>query len=280
MQRPERLDFHAVAPNVPVRLAWHRPDAAVEGFVVLETANAFPPELTAQVFAGKMADFVSETRLGPDAAELRLDAPAGYCAVLAVLSGDRWVDVGPLREVGEDAAPRHPMTPTRATQTRTFIRARWSPAPSPSRDRAVCVWRSPDEPSDADLTAMLTGSLAPDYRLDPAGDGFIDTVTEEGFRVYYSALAIDAAGGRRPLRLSAGGLMRLERPELLDTAGQQALDALIAAIVDQLLIDIQLKSAVPSAIAERLARAEDLSPGHAGLRSVRQRAERRFGVLG
>ena len=280
MQRPERLDFLRVQlPGRPVCLTWRRPPGRVEGYMVLATQNPFPPELTAEIWRGRMDDFVYQVRTNGTSTEFRSDEAAGFYAVLAVQAGDVWLPVQNLREDSDRTETPLALSPVEVTQERTFVRARWTPLPSVERDREVHVWRLASPPAEDHLGSMVLGLVPPHHRLDPSCDGFIDTITEEGFRVYYVAVAVDLTGGRRPLRLITGAFQRLEAPAFLEAGGYAKHETLVQAVVDQLELELQLSDTTAEELRARLARADDLAPRHPDLARIAARARKRFGAL-
>lgn len=279
MNRPERLDFVAVRDaGSPARLIWDPPTAGVTGYVVLTTDNPFPSLMAPEYFAGRMSAFVSEERLGPEAAEIRAATSRGHYCVLAIGADDVWTPVTGLREsvVARGADPALALAFIAATQPRTYNRARWSPRPGPDTE-SVGVFTMDSAPSPGEVGDILSGAQVPTWTLTaPFGDGFVDTVTEHEFRVHYGAVAVDGRGHRTPLRLSVGGFQRLDDPMYLEPSGRDKTRRLLRAVIDQLEVELRRKSAEREELQTMLSRARDLAPTHPRLDAIDAQIRARF----
>lgn len=273
---PDTLEFLAVArPGEATMLTWLPPSGDVAGYVVYATKNPFPPRMAPELFAGRMAAYVRETPLGPDVHELRLEATEPFYAVVAKRADGAVAVAADLREVSS-TAPRR-LEAAMGVQCRTYLRARWIPRPHRGRAAEVAVYIMDDAPEDEDLGAMLSGSAAPDYRLDPLGDGFIDTATPRDFRKFYAAVLVSADGSRRPLRLLVGGFQRLEAPVYLSEEGPALQRALMEAVTLQIASELRAREVDEGEIRAMLDRALDLSPDHDEVRRLAALAAKRFG---
>jgi len=270
--------LHFVAaglPGQPVRWIWDRPDGAVNGYLVVTTEHPFPPEMASEFFAGRMREFFRETPLGPEVAGHQVGQAAPFTAVLYLDDRGRWREASGLREAPLVEETTLALDPIEATQPRTYNRARWSPLPVPT-DREVAIFVRSDRPDDDSLGAMLSGVIDADYTVSARGDGFIDTVTAVDFRVHYAAVAVDKFQHRRPLRLSVGGFQRLEQPAFLEEHGQSKVQALMDRVIEQLEIDVALRSTQAADFEASMRRARDLDPNNAELDRIQSMARYRF----
>ncbi|MFT7625090.1 MAG: hypothetical protein ACI9WU_004281, partial [Myxococcota bacterium] len=182
-----RLHFVPVlSPGRQTRIVWPRPEGAVNGYLVVSTERPFPPEMSPQFFAGNLREHCREVPLGPEVAAYQTDVAAAFYTVLYLDDRGRWLEAPGVREVGPALAPTLAVEPTESEQARTWNRGRWSPQLE-ATDREVALFVRSDRPDADALGAMLSGFIEPDYVLSQRSDGFIDTVTEPGFRVHYVA---------------------------------------------------------------------------------------------
>ncbi len=251
----QQLHFVGIGlPGQPARITWRRPDGAVNGYLVVSTERPFPPEMSGEFFAGRMREHFREHALGPEAADYQTEAASAFYTVLYLDDRGRWIEVQQVREVPVAESRALAVEPIEAEQVRSYNRARWSPLPVPT-DRGV---------------------IEPDYLLSARCDGFVDTVTEVGFRVHYVALAVDKFQHRRPLRLRVGGFQRLEAPAFLNPVGKAKVAALNDRVLDQLEVELRRKSATAEELEPMLRRARDLMGEDPRLVAFEEQAAARF----
>ncbi len=258
-------------------LLWDDPGPSCAGLIVFATQNPFPPQMAAPLFAGQMRAFVDEERLEPTRRDLRLARPEQYYCVLWADDEDVWRAVTNLREPVEHAEKLVAIAAVAATQTRTFVRARYNPGLL-AHDAKVEVWLRDLEPNTVALNRMAEGQLEPDATLPARGDGFIDTLTEAEWRRHYVAVAVTRDGGRRPLALEVGSFVRLDEPQFLEADGKKKQEALIARIRDQIEVDIARRSMTVDELRGIFGRADALAPFHPQIARLKQEARARFGV--
>lgn len=277
-RRPASVQFLKIRdPGRPTTLLWDDPGPDCAGLVVFATQNAFPPQMTAPLFEGKLKSFIDEERVEPTRRELRLARPEKFYAVLWYNEDDQWFEVNNLREPAESAASDFDIKVFAANQVRTFLRARYEPALVEFRDSRVELWVRDIEPNKAALAKMAAGEVPPDVILPVHGDGFIDTVTEQEWKKFYVAIVVGKDGRRRGLDLKIGGYQRLDEPQFLDGDGRRRYEEIATLVRDQIEVDIQRKSMTSDELKTIFERADALAPFHPAIAKLKQAARERFG---
>ena len=276
--RPSELHFLKVKnPGKPVVLTWDAPLGQVAGYIVYATENRFPPLMAAQLFAGKMKQFIDEERLERTATRFQAARAEAFYGVVWYDVDDNWYAVDRLAEPAEAQEVLVDIQAYPFTQARTYLRVKFVPPPVPMRDSHVDLFIRDVEPNKAALNRIAAGELNPDYALPAKGDGFIDTVTEQEWRKHYAAVAVGKDGVRRPLNLAAGPYQRLEEPQYLERDGKKKCDALMEKVRDQIELELQRRSVTADEVQRMLARADDLSPFNPMVERLRKKAKERFG---
>ncbi len=277
-RRPNSLTFLKILDTSrPTTLLWDDPGPTCGGLIVFATQNPFPPQMAGPLFGGKMRAFVDEERLEAGRRELRLARPEQYYCILWADEDDVWRPVANLREPAEKVDKVTALTAAAATQTRSFLRARYVPGLL-AHDAKVELWLRDLEPNAAALNRMAEGQLPPDLTLPARGDGFIDTLTEAEWRRHYVAVAVGPDGSRRPLVLEVGAFVRLDEPQFLEADGRKKQEALVERIRDQLEVDVARRSMTVDELRGIFGRADALAPFHPAIARLKQEARARFGV--
>jgi|GEM_PF-1581216 len=278
--RPSQLSFLRIKdPGKPLSLTWDSPAGEVAGYIVFATENRFPPQMAGPLFEGKMRQFVDEQRLDRGVTEFRVARSEGYYAVIWYDVDDNYFEVTSLRE---PEASREVLVDIAAfpfTQARTFLRVKLVPPPVPMRDSHVDLYIKDVEPNPAALNRMAAGEMNPDFVLKARGDGFIDTVTEQEWRKFYTAVSVGKDGVRRPMDLKGGAYLRVEEPQYLARDGKRRCDQLMEKVRDQIELELQRRSVTAEDVARMLQRADDLSPFNPMVERLRRKARERFGDL-
>lgn len=274
--RPKELHFVRVKnPGKPLVLTWDPPLGEAAGFIVYATENRFPPHMAGPLFEGKMRQFIDEQRLEPGSIELRVARAESYYGVV-------WFDVDdnyyPVENLAEPASAEVfvDIKAFAFTQTRTYLRVRFTPPPVAMRDKQVELYIRDVEPNAAALARMAAGEMNPDYVLTPKGDGFIDTVSDQEWRKFYVAVAVGRDGVRRPMDLEAGAYLRVEEPQYLEREGKRKCDALMEKVRDQIEVELQRRSVTEDDMRKMIARADSLSPFNPMVERLRRKARERF----
>lgn len=275
--RPATLDFLKIRdPEKPTTLFWDHPGAACRGFIVYATNNAFPANMTAPLFSGKMRQFIDEDRLEPNVKELKIARAERFYGVVWVDDEDNIFPVDNLREPSAGKEILIDLKAFTATQARTWLRARYRPGIVEFRDASVQVWVRDVEPNKAALSKMASGEVPADFVLPAKGDGFVDTLTEAEWKKHFVALAVGKDGVRRPLELELGGYVRLEEPQFLERDGKKKYDQIVELVRNQLEVDLQRKTLTLDEAKAMLKRADDLAPFNAVIVKLKQKARERF----
>lgn len=276
-QRPSELHFLRIKnPGKPLVLHWDAPSGAPAGYIVYATENRFPPQMAGPLFEGKMRQFIDEQRVDRGATGYQTARAEGYYGVVWFDVDDNYFAVDNLREPEVPAEALVDIAAYPFTQARTYLRVKFQPAPVPMRDSHVDLYIRDVEPNKAALSRMVAGELNPDFVLVPKGDGFIDTVTDQEWRKYYSAISVGKDGTRRPMDLKAGPYLRLEEPQYLARDGKKKCDALMEKVRDQLELELQRRSVTADDVVRMLQRADDLSPFNPMVERLRRKARERF----
>jgi len=277
--RPATLDFLKIRdPEKPTTLFWDHPGAACRGFIVYATNNAFPANMTAPLFSGKMRQFIDEDRLEPHIKEMKIARAERFYGVVWVDDEDNIFPVENLREPSAGKEILIDIKAFTATQARTWLRARYKPGIVDFRDASVHVWVRDVEPNKAALSKMASGEVPAEFVLPAKGDGFVDTLTEAEWKKHFVALALGKDGVRRPLELDIGGYVRLEDPQFLERDGKKKYDQIVKLVRNQLEVDLQRKTLTLDEAKQMLKRADDLAPFHPVIGKLKQKARERFNV--
>lgn len=278
--RPQTLDFLKLKdPGRAATLTWTHPGPKCVGFTVYATSNPFPPQMAAQLFAGKMKAFIDEEKLDARAKELRVARSEKFYAVVWHDDEGNAAAVADLKEPEEVRDVFIDLKAVAATQVRTYVRLRYLPGIVEFRDAAVHVWVRDVEPNKTALNKMASGEVPADYVLPVKGDGFVDTGTEPEWRKFYVALAVGKDGVRRPLGLEAGGYVRLEDPQFLEKEGRKRYEEIVELVRNQLEVDLQRKTLTLEDVRASLKKADDLAPFHPTITRLKQKARERFGTI-
>ncbi|TNF25033.1 MAG: hypothetical protein EP329_23825 [Deltaproteobacteria bacterium] len=277
-QRPSKLDFLRIKdPGKPVSLAWDAPGGDVAGYIVYATENRFPPQMAGPLFEGKMRQFIDEERLDRGVTEYRVARGEAFYAVIWFDVDDNYYAVTGLREPEMAREVLVDIAAFPFTQARTYLRVKFVPPPVPMRDSHVDLYIRDVEPNAAALNRMAAGELNPDFVLQAKGDGFIDTVTDQEWRKYYTAVSVGKDGVRRPMELKAGAYQRVEEPQYLARDGKRLCDQLMEKVRDQIELELQRRSVTAEDMGRMLKRADDLSPFNPMVERLRRKARDRFG---
>lgn len=275
--RPATLEFLKIRdPEKPTTLFWDHPGPSCRGFIVYATNNAFPPNMTGPLFAGKMRQFIDEERLEPHVKEMKVARSEKFYGVVWVDDEDNIQAVNNLREPSAGKEILIDLKGFTATQARTWLRARYKPGIVEFRDASVHVWVRDVEPNKAALSKMASGEIPADFVLPAKGDGFVDTLTEAEWKKHFVALALGKDGVRRPLELELGGYVRLEEPQFLERDGKKKYEQIIELVRNQLEVDLQRKTLTLDEAKAMLKRADDLAPFHPVIVKLKQKARERF----
>ncbi len=278
--RPASFDFLKIKdPEKPTTLLWDHPGAACRGYIVFATNNAFPPNMAAPLFQGKMRQFIDEERLEPQVKDYKVARAERFYGVVWIDDDGSYFAVDNLREPG--AGSKEVLIDLKAftaTQARTWVRGRYKPGIVEFRDAAVHVWVRDVEPNKAALSKMASGEVPADFVLPAKGDGFVDTITEAEWKKHYVCLAIGKDAVRRPLELELGGYVRLEDPQFLAVDGRKKYDQVVELVRNQLEVDLQRKTLTADEAKQMLKRADDLAPFHPVIVKLKKQARERFNV--
>jgi hypothetical protein len=233
--------------------------------------------MVSPLFAGKMKQFIDESRLEAHVKELRIARAEKFYCVLWLDEDDNWAPVANLREPATDAKEVFiDLRAFPATQARTFLRGRYKPGVVGFRDAAVHLWVRDVEPNKAALAKMAAGEVPPEFVLPAEGDGFVDSVTEPEWRKHYVALALGKDGVWRALELELGGYVRLDEPQFLARDGRKRYDDIVELVRNQLEVDLQRKTLTLDEAKQMLKRADDLAPFHPTSARLKLKARERF----